>query len=294
MLLSQSRLLIRADGGPKIGTGHIMRMMALSQAFRRRGGKVAMVVGELPRVLIRRLESEKIQLYQIRHHQGDAADAVDTREIAFAYQPNWIALDGYRFTDAYQSTIADSPAKLIVMDDFGHAAHQHADLVINQNIYSSATEPGPGCGPQRLFGIRYALLRDEFRNDSPRRIPAKSQASPGHFRWGRSRQLDDQDVAGIVRHEPERAGRRLRRGQLLRSVSGTGGVSSKCQVDASGPQERRSNVAVNETSGPRHFGGRFDVLRTRPVWRTNDRHCDRGKPGCTGPGNASTVRNGLH
>jgi hypothetical protein len=35
-----SALLIRADADPKSGTGHVMRMLALAQAWNRRGGEV--------------------------------------------------------------------------------------------------------------------------------------------------------------------------------------------------------------------------------------------------------------
>ena len=206
MLLNQSRLLIRADGGPKVGTGHIMRMMALSQAFRNRGGEVAMVIGDLPKVLIRRLESEKIRLYQIRNSQGDVADAVDTREIALAFQPDWIALDGYRFDDRYQSTLASGDARILVMDDFGHAEHKRADMIVNQNVYSEELGPGSDESPARLSGIRYALLRDEFKNGSGRRIFAKVKrvlvtfggADPDNWTIRTLQVLSDMNLKGLV------------------------------------------------------------------------------------------------
>lgn len=175
MLLDTSQLLIRADGGPQIGTGHVMRMMALAQAYRRRGGRVAMVVGELPRVLMRRLESEKIQVYPIQNASADLADAIETCEIAAVVRPDWIVLDGYKFDDSYQAKILDSGARILVMDDFGHATHVHADWVVNQNIVGNTYQEKVASKPRYLSGVRYALLRNEFLATAARRIPATAK-----------------------------------------------------------------------------------------------------------------------
>ncbi len=174
MIHRQLKLLIRADAGPLVGTGHVMRMIALGQAWSRLHGDVAMACGDLPAGLIRQIEEEGIRLYQIGNSRCDASDARDTCEIAEAFEPDWIVLDGPKFDDSYQRVLSRRPSKLLVLDDFGHATHQHADLVLNQNIFADTSLYGDQVGgPEYLTGADFTLIRDEFASDSnntPRRI----------------------------------------------------------------------------------------------------------------------------
>lgn len=171
------KLLIRADAGPRVGTGHVMRTLALGQHWAAMGGKVTFVCGDLPGGLVRRIEREGFQLFQIQNQNCDGADARDVSEIASIVEPDWILLDGYRFGDKYQSMIANSSTKLAVLDDWGHADHSRADLVINQNAYAH-----PNGYPLRsetglLTGPKYALLRKEFSVPSvaERNMPAEAR-----------------------------------------------------------------------------------------------------------------------
>jgi UDP-2,4-diacetamido-2,4,6-trideoxy-beta-L-altropyranose hydrolase len=85
-----------------------------------------------------------------------------------------VVVDGYQFGAAYQQAIKDSGLPLLVLDDFGHADHYYADLVLNQNSrahesHYRSREPYT----HLLLGPQYVLLRDEFRpwGDWQRRIP---------------------------------------------------------------------------------------------------------------------------
>ncbi len=162
MSANQLKLLVRADVGAAVGTGHVMRMLALGQAWKQAGGEVKFVCGKMPVGLIKRIESAQVQIHQIRNDRCDGADAGETIEIASAMEPDWIVLDGYQFDDTYQHVVKNSGARLMVVDDYQHASHKHADLVINQNCYAKSDQYS-NSGPTRyLVGERYALLRNEF------------------------------------------------------------------------------------------------------------------------------------
>ena len=176
MPLSQMRLLIRADAGPKIGTGHVMRMIALGQAFLRKGGMVSFVASDLPVALRRRLESSGFDVVTLPNCCDRLQDAVAVRELMALRRPDWVALDGYDFDDQYQEIVAAGESKLLVMDDDGHASHQHCDVLVNQNLGAKRSDYETIPGRTVLAGGAYTLLREEFfriNNPVARRRPRR-------------------------------------------------------------------------------------------------------------------------
>ncbi len=162
MLPRDLRLLIRADVGPRIGTGHLMRCLALGQAWKSIGGQVAFACGTLPGVLQNRLTKEGFALFSIANAACDGTDARETCEIATAFAPDWVVLDGYRFNDAYQSRLRSVEGRLLVVDDFGHGRHEAADAVLNQNAYATHLSYPHLKADRLLLGSKYLLLRTEF------------------------------------------------------------------------------------------------------------------------------------
>jgi UDP-2,4-diacetamido-2,4,6-trideoxy-beta-L-altropyranose hydrolase len=160
------RLLIRADAGPKIGTGHVMRCLALGQAWKALGGPVDFVCGQLPARLRNQIEAENFGLYRIGGTAGDQTDAKNTSEIIRALQPDWVALDGYRFSDGFQSQLDLGTSRLACIDDFGHAIHERAHAILNQNVYASSADYRFWSHQDVITGPKFALLRNEFTDPS--------------------------------------------------------------------------------------------------------------------------------
>ncbi|NER34635.1 MAG: UDP-2,4-diacetamido-2,4,6-trideoxy-beta-L-altropyranose hydrolase [Oscillatoria sp. SIO1A7] len=157
------KLLIRADASAKIGTGHVMRCLALAQAWQGAKGEPIFAMANPVPALEKRIESEGMQVVCLTTEPGSAADARETAAVARELQASWVVVDGYRFGGEYQKTIKDSGLRLLFIDDCGHAEHYYADLVLNQNISAEEQwyrnrEP---C-TQLLLGTRYTLLRREF------------------------------------------------------------------------------------------------------------------------------------
>jgi len=167
-------LLIRADAGPSIGAGHVMRALALAQAWQESGRAVAVVSVRLPPKLGARLQAEGVQLHQLDAPPGSPEDAAGTLDLARRTGARWIALDGFGFDEAYQARVKGAGYRVLCVDDYGHARHYHADLVLNQNLYASeAMYPAREPRTRLLLGPRYALLRREFREwqGPPREFP---------------------------------------------------------------------------------------------------------------------------
>jgi len=173
------QLFIRADSTAHIGTGHVMRCLALAQAWQDQGGEVTFISHCESDTLRQRLIDERMNPINISKPHPDPSDLDQTlKELsAISHQPSancWLVIDGYHFDSVYQKTIKDAGYKILWIDDYGHADHYYADLVLNQNISADETlyenrEPYTTL----LLGTRYTLLRREFKKwqDWQREIP---------------------------------------------------------------------------------------------------------------------------
>ncbi len=160
-------LLIRADVGPTVGVGHVMRTAALAAQWQRLGGRSTMVCEtQLPTSLKSRLTKMGLDVRLIES-ESLLEDAVQLKHFATQLSAEWIVLDGYRFTDEYQEIAKTSRARLLVLDDYGHASHKAADFVLNQNVYANPS----GRSKRELLGPQYSLMRDEFEKVKSRRVP---------------------------------------------------------------------------------------------------------------------------
>ena len=163
-----STLLIRADASVSIGTGHIMRMIALGQAWQAQGGEVHFLCAEITPALEQRLASEGFLLSRNHSPLGSQEDLSETilliSETLQADRQNArVVLDGYHFGSDYQLGIKAAGFKLLVVDDYGHADFYYADWVLNQNI-SAREELYVKRSPatKLLLGPKFAMLRKEF------------------------------------------------------------------------------------------------------------------------------------
>ncbi len=165
-------LLIRADGSPEIGTGHVMRCLALAQAWQAEDGPVYFV-GEITGGLASRLRDEEITVRVLESTPGEKNDALETVRKAQAVGASWVVVDGYHFDGSYQRRLRGEGVRVLLLDDHGHADHYDADLVLNQNIDAEATlYDNRSEHTELLLGPRYVLLRKEFWPwREPRRTP---------------------------------------------------------------------------------------------------------------------------
>ncbi len=156
-------LLLRADANALMGTGHVMRCLALAQAWQDRGGLAAFLSAPLPSAIETRLSAEGLAVVALKSWPGGAADAAETIRQAEALQADWVVVDGYQFDAAYHKALKDAGLKLLVLDDNGDSGFYWADLVLNQNIHAQADWYKNRASYTRLLlGTQYALLRREF------------------------------------------------------------------------------------------------------------------------------------
>jgi len=207
-------LIVRADATREMGTGHVMRCLALAQAWQDKGGRGVFISRCESQALQQRLLAEGFEVFPLDKPYPDPGDWDFTRGLLDTLkgrdpEPSpWLVVDGYHFDAAYQTGVKAAGYKLLWIDDYGHAAPYCADLVLNQNIYAEPSayidrEPYT----QLLLGPHYALLRREFARWQGwrREIPALARkvlvtlggADPGNVTLKAIQALKQVDVPGL-------------------------------------------------------------------------------------------------
>ncbi len=159
-------LLIRADANVAIGTGHVMRCLALAQAWQDAGGEAAFAMAQTSPALSARLHSENMRTALLQSAPASLDDANETARLTREMGASWIVADGYGFDERYQERLKRFGLNVLLVDDYSHAADYTADLVLNQNAYASASlYPSRSVHTRLLLGPRYALLRREFHSE---------------------------------------------------------------------------------------------------------------------------------
>ena len=154
-------ILVRVDASTAIGTGHAMRMLALSDALRACHSGVEWITAALPEDLEHQLSDFGIRVGRIDATPGSPEDRAATRTRALSLGALWVVLDGYAFREEFIDDLRAAGLKTLIMDDMDALLASGADLVVNGNLMaSSAPLVNPG---HALRGPRYAPLRREFR-----------------------------------------------------------------------------------------------------------------------------------
>jgi UDP-2,4-diacetamido-2,4,6-trideoxy-beta-L-altropyranose hydrolase len=157
-------LLFRADADADIGSGHVMRCLALAQHASDVGMRPILLTTtpDGPAVAAWRGEGYQVRSQPPETAIASAADAAATSACAREVAADWIVLDGYRFDAAFQARLADE-RRLLVFDDVGEtdvATH----VLVNQNPGAEqwARYRAPA-GCRQLLGSSFAVLRRDLR-----------------------------------------------------------------------------------------------------------------------------------
>ncbi len=161
--MNEETLLIRADATVAMGTGHVMRCLALAQVWQEAGGKVVFALAKSLPSVKERLLSEGMEVVLVEGKPGSPEDARRTAQLANQCTAAWVVVDGYHFGADYQQELKAAGLQVLFVDDTGHASHYAADLVLNQNVNADESlYPKRESYTRLLLGSSYVLLRREF------------------------------------------------------------------------------------------------------------------------------------
>ena len=167
-------LVIRADSTYAIGAGHLMRGLALAQAWRANVGGHVTIVSHCDQSEIRErfiaIGAEFKSVEHIHPHPSDLSQMLET--LSRIRRPITV-VDGYHFDPVYQRAVRRAAHKSLIIDDMAHWPEYCTDVLLNQNVSASGLDYTVGPDTQLLLGPEYALLRQEFleRHDRIRKTP---------------------------------------------------------------------------------------------------------------------------
>ena len=169
---SKPTLYIRADATPKIGSGHIMRCLALAQNAKKQNIAVHLWSKLQIDWVHEKLKQEKIPftLLTEKIEQQENPEKFLTI-LPPSTQNSWVILDNYHFNLGYQQTVQKAGYRLLLIDDCNHLPEYSCDILLNQNI-SAKTLHYNGKIKKQLLGLQYALLRQEFLTAKKQKQPA--------------------------------------------------------------------------------------------------------------------------
>lgn len=175
---------MRADGGPEIGYGHLVRTGALASELLNRGHRVTYVTTTPSHISEVCPSNVELQTLSARD------DPTPVKDIA-SNQVDVIILDSYLADGSYQQELRDVTTLVVISDNTRHRIA--ADMVINGNLYADQLEYETNDPkPKFCLGPDYLLLRPAIAVYAQRDPPWRETPSRAIITMGGS------DIAGLT------------------------------------------------------------------------------------------------
>jgi UDP-2,4-diacetamido-2,4,6-trideoxy-beta-L-altropyranose hydrolase len=169
-----THIVFRTDASERIGTGHLMRCLALGDALTERGA-TCHFIGRISKDLQKLVTTPGHRLHVFgdidRTFSEDVIDVTHDSADTRAYiaqlveRPRWLVTDHYGIDARWESALRSAADHIMSIDDLDDRAHD-CDILLDQNLavdnrarYSAHVTSAS----RTLLGPRFALLRREVR-----------------------------------------------------------------------------------------------------------------------------------
>ena len=156
-------IVFRADGGSKMGLGHIMRLMTIADSVKKMNKEVLFVLADTE---VASLVEERGFAFRVLNSRYDDMEGELPRLLPLLEdeKAEMILADSYFVTSKYLSTLKKQ-LKTVYMDDLAAFSYD-VDVLINYNIYAQDLDYKrlEEQGTELLLGCQYMPLRAGFCN----------------------------------------------------------------------------------------------------------------------------------
>lgn len=157
------RILFRVDASVSIGSGHIMRCLALAEALAPYA-QCDFICATPDGNLISLVQQQGFWVYPITPCLPDEQADAENSLSAITDTYDLLIVDHYQLAAAYCQKMRETCRFVMVIDDLANRKHD-CDLLLDQNLLPDADSRYQGLLPthcKQLTGPQYALLRAEF------------------------------------------------------------------------------------------------------------------------------------
>ena len=157
-------LILRADAGGDQGSGHVMRLAALGQAWVAAGGRCVLASVDLPGGVAERLSPiEGLSHAPMTARAWSGADADALADLAAREGAKAVVADSYLYQPDYLAALHGRGLVVAAIDDMGALGAYPCDVIVNQNLHAEASlYVGKAGDAVLMLGSGFAILRPEF------------------------------------------------------------------------------------------------------------------------------------
>jgi UDP-2,4-diacetamido-2,4,6-trideoxy-beta-L-altropyranose hydrolase len=182
------KIAFRVDATNKIGTGHLMRCLALAEVLKAYSCAIHFLSRNLPKYLQQLIGAKGYTLHNLEssyqfndvdqpktnahsHWLGvsqeqDALESIESlsKLLMEGQHWDWLVVDHYGIDDKWEASVKQVVNKILVIDDLADR-HHNCNILVDQNLYKDINTRYSGKVQKDctlLLGPKYSMLRREF------------------------------------------------------------------------------------------------------------------------------------